>query len=597
MVSMGKNYKTYISGAYKIIMILGLAMHASYTCIFGFMHMKEMCIYNACITLLYVFFYWLVYREHYRLAVTLVHLEVCEFVIVSTLLLGWHYGFTFFLISLAALVYFNPFKNKKVIYLFPGLELLSFFMLKILTTDTPPVFATNDAAATFFAYVNPLGCFIIILLGAHVSGITLQNIQKERDYFAYDPLTGTYRREYFIKKMETTLRENPHKKYVLLVTNIVGLKFYNEIFGEEMGNAVLKAQAEMLKNIREPNFWYGRVAGDEFAILMEDDKFNESCLIKHVNIIEEQFSSDLYRMHIHVGIYYISMEESVSIMLDKAEIAIRSLQGEYGTCHAYYTTDMLDKSLLERRVLSEFDQALKDGQFCFYLQPQFSQKGDCLGAEALVRWVHPIKGLISPTDFIPILERTGLIWQLDQYIWEEAAKKLEEWQYKHNSKVFISVNISPKDFIYLDIYQVFTSLAEKYQISPKSLKLEITETAFLENTENQLALIERLQEYGFDIEIDDFGNGFSSLNLLKDIKANILKIDMAFLEERQNMHRSWAILNSIVSLAASIGMETLTEGVETQEQVSRLTEMGCDMFQGFYFSKPVTVNEFESRYL
>lgn len=594
---MGKNTKTYISGAYKIIMILGLAMHASYTCVFAFMKMQEMCIYNACITLVYVLFYWLVCRERYRLAVTLVHLEVCEFVIVSTLLLGWHYGFTFYLISLSALVYFNPFKHKNVIYLFPCLELVSFFILKLWTADHPPVFASNDLSSTFFAYFNPLGCFMIILLGAQVSGITLQNIRKERDYFAYDPLTGTYRREYFIKQMETTLRENPDKKYVLLVTNIVGLKFYNEIFGEEMGDAVLKAEAEMLKGMQKANICYGRVAGDEFAILMETDKFNASCLLKHVNTIEAQFSSDLYRMHIHVGIYYISMEESVSIMLDKAEIAIRSLQGEYGACHADYTTDMLDKSLQERRVLSEFDQALTDGQFCFYLQPQFSRKGDCLGAEALVRWTHPIKGLIPPLQFIPILERTGLIWKLDQYIWEEAAKKLKEWQSGRDAKIFISVNISPKDFIYLDIYAVFTALVEKYQISPKSLKLEITETAFLEDTGKQLALIDRLQEYGFDIEIDDFGSGFSSLNLLKDIKANILKIDMAFLEERENMHRSWAILKSIVSLASSIGMETITEGVETREQVSRLTEMGCDMFQGFYFSRPVPVDQFEARYL
>lgn len=412
-MTMFQNNKTCNPNAYKAIMILGLIVHASYTCIFGFIHMQEMCIYNAIITLIYVFFYWLVYSEHYRLAVTLVHLEVCEFVIVSTLLLGWNYGFTFYLISLSALVYFNPFRHKKIIYLFSGLELVSFFVLKILTTDRPPVFVTNDVAATFFAYSNALGCFAIILLGSQVSGITLQNIRKERDYFAYDPLTGAYRREYFIKKMETILSENPHKKYVLLVTNIVGLKFYNEIFGEEMGNAVLKAQADMLKNTQESTICYGRVSGDEFAILVEADTFHESCLIKHVNTIEERFSSDLYRMHVHVGIYYISMEESVAIMLDKAEIAIRSLQGQYGSCHAYYTTDMLDKSLLERRVLSEFDQALKEGQFCFYLQPQFSRKGDCLGAEALVRWTHPIKGLIPPMDFVPILERTGLIWKLD----------------------------------------------------------------------------------------------------------------------------------------------------------------------------------------
>lgn len=202
----------------------------------------------------------------------------------------------------------------------------------------------------------------------------------------------------------------------------------------------------------------------------------------------------------------------------------------------------------------------------------------------------------SERIFVPVLEHTGLIWKLDQFIWEEAVKKLQEWQSQFRTVKSISVNVSSKDFYYLDLYQVFTSLVEKYKVPPKYLKLEITETAFLEDTQKQLALIARLQEYGFDIEIDDFGSGFSSLNLLKDIKANILKIDMAFLGKTENVQRSWTILNSIMELAAQIGMETLTEGVETLEQMTQLKQIGCHMFQGYYFSKPIPVQEFESKF-
>lgn len=594
---MRENERIYISSAYRIIIVLALVMHITFTGIFGVLHMAGMVWYNIAITILYASFLWLVNKRRYRLVVPLVHLEVCEFVVLSTLFLGWSYGFSFYLIALAALVYFNPFKRKMTIYIFPVLEIVIFFLLKLFATDIVPYLKTEPRTATLFEYINSLGCFTIILTGAFVSKVALRSMRQERDLFAYDSLTGVYRREHFIHRAEATLKQNPDKTYILFLTNIIGFKFYNEIFGEAMGNEVLKAQAELLRKMKETYVWFGRVAGDKFAVLTEADKFDESLLMKNATLLQEHYSNDLYHMHIHTGIYRISKAEPVSIMLDKAEMAVNSLSEEYGTCYAYYTDDMLKKSLHERRILSEFEQALVKGQFCFYLQPQISKTGVCLGAEALVRWNHPVKGLIFPGDFVPVLERTGLIWKLDQYIWEEAAKKLKEWQCQRNTDASISVNISSKDFFYLDIYQVFTSLVEKYQISPKCLKLEITETAFLEDTQKQLALIERLQEYGFDIEIDDFGSGFSSLNLLKDIKANILKIDMAFLDETQNMQRSWEILHSIIELAGKIGMETLTEGVETKEQMSRLRQEGCDMFQGYYFSRPIPVEDFESSYL
>lgn len=594
---MRESERIYVSRAYNIVTSLGLAMHIIFACIFVLLHVEGMFWYNIIITMFYVLFLRMIGKRQYRLVVTLVHLEVCTFVVVSTLFLGWNYGFVFYLIALTALVYFNPFAHQIVIWFFPALELSVFFLLKILTAGSLPLLKTAPKMAVLFEFINSLGCFTIIFLGAFVSKVSLKNMQQERDRFAYDSLTGVYVREHFIHRVEATLKENPDKDYILFSTNIVGFKFYNEIFGEEMGNEVLKTQAFLLREAKEEHIWFGRVAGDGFAVLAEADKFDENRLMENSTLLQDRFGNDLYQLHIHTGIYHISREEPVSIMLDKTEIAVKSLQGKYGTCCAYYTEDMLEKSLHERRVLSEFEQALKEGQFCFYLQPQFSREGGCLGAEALVRWNHPDKGLVFPGDFIPILESTGLIWKLDQYIWEEAVKKLKEWQSLRGKKASISVNISPKDFFYLDIYQVFTSLVEKYEIQPKYLKLEITESVFLEDTKKQLALIGHLQKYGFDIEIDDFGSGFSSLNLLKDIKANILKIDMAFLEETENMQRSWIILNSIIDLAGRIGMETLTEGVETQTQMVRLKQVGCDMFQGYYFSRPIPVKDFEARFL
>lgn len=594
---MRESERVYISSAYKIITALALVMHIVFTCMFAFLQMAGMAFYNIVIIMLYVFILWLVKKRRYRMVVTLVHLEVCGFVTVNTLFLGWDYGFAFYLIALTALVYFNPFVNRKAIYFFPALEFTIFFILKAFTTNRLPHIKTEAEAAVLFEYINCLGCFTIILLGAFVSKVALRSMQQERDRFAYDQLTGVYRREHFIHRVETMLKENTNKEYVLYLTNIVGFKFYNEIFGEEMGNEVLKSQAMLLRKEKGEHIRFGRVAGDEFAVFIEADKFNEKDITEKNLFLQERFSNDLYRVHIHTGIYHVTREEPVTIMLYKAEMAVKSLQGEYGTCYAYYTQDMLEKSLHERRVLSEFERALAERQFCFYLQPQISSEGSCTSAEALVRWNHPVKGLVFPGDFVPILESTGLIWKLDQYIWEEAVKKLKEWQSQRNIETSISVNISAKDFLYLDIYKEFTSLTDKYQIDPKYLKLEITESAFLGDTKTQLALIAQLQEYGFDIEIDDFGSGFSSLNLLKDIKANILKIDMAFLGKTQNVQRSWEILNSIIDLAGKIGMETITEGVETLEQVTKLKQVGCDMFQGYYFSRPIPVEDFELKFL
>ena len=226
-------------------------------------------------------------------------------------------------------------------------------------------------------------------------------------------------------------------------------------------------------------------------------------------------------------------------------------------------------------------------------------EGRMLGAEALVRWQHPNRGLIFPGDCINVFERTGLIYRLDIYVWELAVQKLSEWQKQGKNELYISVNISAKDFYYMDVYKTITTLVEQYGIIPKTLKLEITETAIMTGISGELEILEQFRNYGFQVEIDDFGSGYSSLNTLKDMDVDVLKIDMGFLRTTKSdrIQRSMSILNNIIDLSKTLGLSVITEGVETKEQVTALTKMGCRIYQGYYFSKPIPIEEFENTYL
>ena len=231
-----------------------------------------------------------------------------------------------------------------------------------------------------------------------------------------------------------------------------------------------------------------------------------------------------------------------------------------------------------------------------FLQPLVGADGQLVGAEALARWRHPVQGLVAPNNFIPVVEKTGLIIRLDEYMWELAAEKLSRWKAQGRGDLSISVNVSAKDFYYTDLSKVFIDLVEKYGIAPDRLNIEITETVLITDLEMHVQTMDKLRDYGFRIEIDDFGSGYSSLNMLKDVKADILKIDMLFLRETENKERSRVILSSVINMAKALDMRVVAEGVETVEQMESLRNMGCDIFQGFYFSEPVSAEEFENKY-
>lgn len=422
---------------------------------------------------------------------------------------------------------------------------------------------------------------------------------REEQYMAtHDRLTGLYNREYFFRKAAEILKMDPLTERYMVCTNISNFKLINDLFGTEMGDRVLIDQAKQLNYANYENCIKGRIAADRFAMLIAKENFDPEMAVENTGKLQYLIGNSNYKINICIGVYKITdPEESPQVMYDKANMAIKSAHGDYQKTVCYYDAKMLEQMVSEKNVINEFDSALRNRQFSMYLQPQVDVDGRLLGAEALARWQHPEKGLMFPISFMSVIEKSGLIIKLDQYMWELAAAKLRDWKERGREDLCISVNISAKDFYYEDLYELFTQLVKKYGIQPENLKLEITETVLMSDLELHLKTLGKLQKEGFSIEIDDFGSGYSSLNMLKDINADILKIDMLFLQENKNKEKSRTILRSIISMAKALEMQVICEGVETEEQAAYLAEMGCNAFQGYFFSKPIPVEEFENKYL
>ena len=251
----------------------------------------------------------------------------------------------------------------------------------------------------------------------------------------------------------------------------------------------------------------------------------------------------------------------------------------------------------EQRLSGELDNAINDNQLKVYLQEQCDGDGKVIGAEALIRWIHPTEGLMPPYRFIPMFEKNGLISKVDLFVWKEAAKLLKKWQNEGNGDYYISVNISPADFYFLDIYKELVRIVEKYEINPAKLKLEITETLIMKDVESRLMIVEKLRDFGFTVEMDDFGSGYSSLNMLKDISVDVLKLDMGFLYKTKDEEKSRKIIEMIVQLSKALDMPVICEGVETKSQFEFLKNIKCDYFQGYLFAKPVSIEDFENKNL
>ncbi len=423
-------------------------------------------------------------------------------------------------------------------------------------------------------------------------------IEQERFRTEHDALTGIYNRNTFFKNASEILQKNPQTQFLLIATDIMDFKIINSVFGENAGNELLKLSARLISSKKSPNKICGRISGDKFAVLVAKDFFDMQEVQKNNNLLQETVKKFNFIIKNYIGIYEVSDHfENVKTMFDKAMLAIREIYGDLDKKVAFYDMPLMEKMFNDRQTVAQFESSLAKGEFTMFLHPQVSAATSrIMGAEALARWIRPGKGVVPPSQFIPLLEKVGLIHKLDQYVWELAAKKLAEWKACDND-MYISINISVKDFYYSDVYKILTGLVEKYDISPQKLNIEITETVLMQNNDTHRNILQKLHDYGFTIEMDDFGSGYSSLNTLKNLEMNILKIDMDFLKDWDSNKKNRDIISSIISMSKALGMTVVSEGVETKEQAEFLKESGCDIFQGFYFSKPIPVDDFKELYV
>ena len=434
-----------------------------------------------------------------------------------------------------------------------------------------------------------------VILHRVASLIKLRETAAMVNMFQFDRLTGLYSKEFFYQKARERLDSNPNCDYTIICTNIENFKLYNDAFGREAGDRLLQKGADVLRELAGDTGICGRYGADRFLCLIEQQR-EKASREQYTKYAEYKGDSAMGTVSIRWGIYDV-VDRSVSVeqMCDRALLVVDSTKGQYGgRPYALYDDTLRGKLLREKAITDVMKTALAQEQFVVYLQPKYSLKDNCMaGAEALVRWIHPEWGFMSPGEFIPLFEKNGFIYQLDQYIWEHVCALLSQWKKQGLPLLPVSVNVSRSDICHTHLVDVLRGLIEKYDIDPKYLHLEITESAYSDNPGQIVSAVEQLRALGFPVEMDDFGSGYSSLNMLSQMKLDILKLDMAFVRNEIAKPADQSILGDIIAMAHRMRLGVVAEGVETREQVNRLVSVGCDYVQGYYFAKPMPVKEFE----
>lgn len=417
--------------------------------------------------------------------------------------------------------------------------------------------------------------------------------QQEIYEATHDKLTGLFTKEHLFNQIKNKVSSEKETSYSIAYLDIKDFKMTNDIFGNEVGDSVLKRVANWIRENATKEWIFGRLSGDAFGICYPTGSVR-------LDVVEQRLSKFVISngsidQHIlmHVGIYNVTDPSiDISIMFDRAHLALTTIKNEFNVHIAIYDDNMRDQVLWNQKISTELEAAIENRQVVPYLQPIVDNKGTIIGAEALVRWIHPEEGFLPPFKFIPVFEKNGMIAQVDKYIWRSACEIISSWK-GDKANLFISVNISPKDFYFMDVYAEIKALVEEFKIEPSRLRIEITETVMMTEAESRMAILSKFRESGFIVEMDDFGSGYSSLNQLKDMPLDVLKIDMKFLSKAEDNHRAETILRNVLRLSSDLGLFSLTEGVETEDQYKRLNEMGCNLFQGYYFAKPMAVADFE----
>ncbi|MDD3254055.1 MAG: EAL domain-containing protein [Lachnospiraceae bacterium] len=410
-----------------------------------------------------------------------------------------------------------------------------------------------------------------------------------------DELTGLYNKQFFMERVRRELDENPDRQYDLLCAGIERFKLINDTYGPATGDELLKHFAHILTEISGGIGLCGRFVADVFFVLLPHREVYDNEMFQEWTRRVNAFPVDL-DIRINCGIFAITNpSRSVTVLCDRAQLAAEKNKGNYSESCCYYDDSIRQKLLEEQFITSSMQTALDQHQFEVYYQPKYDLSEELIaGAEALVRWNHPQKGMLSPGTFIPLFEKNGFITKLDEYVWETVCQDIRSWMDQGYPSVAISVNVSRADIYNPKLMDILLGLIAKYQIAIQYLHLEITESAYTDNPDQIIRTVNRMRELGFIVEMDDFGSGYSSLNMLAEMPVDVLKLDMRFIQMKANQTSGKGILSFVISLAKWLNLAVVAEGVETAEQIAMLRAMDCNYVQGFYYARPMCRKDFET---
>lgn len=425
-----------------------------------------------------------------------------------------------------------------------------------------------------------------------------KRLKQELEFYRrYDSVSGLYNRATFYTETTKMLLNNRQKRFVMLRMDMERFKVINELWGRKEGDKLLRYIGDNLREklSKESYITFARTEADIFYLCFLYSEENVTKMISYIETILSKYQID-FRIIPYFGLYIIMNHDMpINLMCDRTNLAIRTIKGNYMKRVAYYDDTLRKEMLWEQEIINQMGHALEEGQFEVYLQPQCNiQSGRPISAEALVRWIHPEKGMISPNEFIPIFERNGFIMKLDAYVWEQVCILLRKWINDGWDPHPISVNVSRINLYNPKLCDILIALVEKYELPPSLLELEITESAYADNQNLLIEIMEQLQKYGFTVLMDDFGSGYSSLNMLKEAVVDMLKLDLVFLSGKDKFDRGGNILASIVRMAKWLNLSVIAEGVETKQQADFLRSVGCYIAQGYYYARPMPVKDYET---
>lgn len=410
----------------------------------------------------------------------------------------------------------------------------------------------------------------------------------------YDRLTGLYSKEFFYQKAREILQQNPDKSYDIICSDVENFKLVNDVSGMEAGDRLLCGIAGLYRQFVGDLGICGRFHADQFSCLIEHKAdYTDKMFLKAA--MEVNRLPDGKNIVMKWGIYPIE-DKGISIeqMCDWALMSARRIKGQYGRFFDVYDDTLRSGLLREQAIKDSMESALESGQFEIYIQPQYRIVDNKMaGGEVLIRWNHPEWGMQPPAVFIPLFEKNGFITKLDRYVWEQACITLKKWDEEGYPPISLSVNVSRADIYHVDLPKTMIDMIGRYGLEPSRIHLEITESAYTEDTGRIVETVRNLRDLGFIIEMDDFGSGYSSLNMLNEMPIDVLKLDMKFIQMETAKIGGHGILFFIVGLARWMNLNVVAEGVETREQLDHLRRIGCDYVQGYYFAKPMQVKAFE----